>query len=99
MLVFKKSCYKFQQSVNIQAEEPYSVQRQLGQSYQQTPHFFSEGVRTAHVRRLSPFAEGKVNSEIVNNVTSVICRSDVMIERLRLKDHLENPVHVRLSEM
>ena len=38
------------------------------------------------VRGLSQFAEGKVYSEIVKNVTSVIDRSDVMFEQFKIKD-------------
>lgn len=49
------------------------------------------------MRRLSQFAEVKVGSEIVKNVTSVIGRADVMFEHLGLNDHVHNPVHVCLS--
>ena len=59
-------------------------------------YFVCKGVRTEHVRSLSQFAEGKVKSEIGKNVTSVIGRSDVMFEHLRLKDHVHNPAHVCL---
>ena len=48
------------------------------------------------MRRLLEFVEGKVNSDIVNNVTSVIDRSDVMFEHFKLKDHVHNSVLVRL---
>ena len=61
-------------------------------------YFVSEGVRTERVRSLSQFAVGKVNSEIAKNVTSVICRSDVMFEPFRLKDHIHISVHVCLNE-
>jgi len=37
------------------------------------------------VRRLSEFVEGKVNSGIVNNVTSRIEWSDVMFEHFEIK--------------
>jgi len=50
------------------------------------------------VRRLSEFVEGKVNSEIVNNVTSLIDRSGVMFEHFKLNDHAHNSVHVCLYE-
>jgi uncharacterized protein YicC (UPF0701 family) len=61
-------------------------------------YFLSEELRIQLGQRLSNFAEGKDNSEIVKNVTSVICKSDVMFEYYRLKDHLQNSVRVYLSE-
>ena len=53
--------------------------------------FVSEGVRTERVRRLSECAEGKFNSEIVKNVTSVICRSDVIFEHFKIKGSRTQP--------
>jgi len=50
------------------------------------------------VTRLSEFAERKCNSEIVKNVTSVICKSDVMFEYFRLTDAVHNSVRVCVSE-
>ena len=50
------------------------------------------------MRSLSKFAEGKVNSEIVNNATSVIDRSNVMFQHFRLNDHAHSSAHVCLYE-
>jgi uncharacterized protein YicC (UPF0701 family) len=61
-------------------------------------YFVSEELRILLMQRLSKFTEGKGNSKIVKNVTSVICRSDLKFEHLRLKDHVCNSVHVRLYE-
>jgi len=61
-------------------------------------YFVSEELRIQLGQRLSNFAEGKDKSEIVKNVTSVICKSDVMFEYFRLKDAVHNSVCVCLSE-
>jgi hypothetical protein len=44
-----------------------------------------QGVRTERVRRLSEFDGGKVKSETVKNVNSVIGRSGVMFEHFKIK--------------
>ena len=54
-------------------------------------YFDSEGVRTEHVRGLSEFAEGNVKSEIVKNVTCVICKADVMFEHFKIKASRTQP--------
>ena len=61
-------------------------------------YFVCKGVRTERVGSLSQLAEGKVKSEIRKNITSVIGRSGVMFEHLRIKDHVHNPAHVCLYE-
>ena len=96
MLVFKTHCYQFRQSLNIQHRNRTQCSDSKEESCRETQYFVSDGIRTEYVRSLSQFAEGKVNSEIVDYVTSVIDRSDVMFEHFKLNDHVHNSVHVCL---